>query len=180
MTKNSAEAAERISALIAAIEGEAYERGRADARNEVLKALGAAEGSKRRPDTASGGRPVNTKRRAGARRRAPRGSVRRLVQRVLGDHPGSIPSEIAGPAADDVERSVKLASIRIELRNGLAQRRYLADNGRWSLAGASGEDGAPQGAGAPGGEDAAAARVARPSETATGGKKEGGRLGLPW
>ena len=168
MAKGSAKAADRISALIAEIEAEAYARGRADARNEVLKALGAAEGSKRRTDATRGGRAAKTRRRTGGRRRAPRGSVRRPVERVLGEHPGSTPPEIAGRAADDVERSVKLASIRVELHNGLAQQRYRSDNGRWSLAGASGEAGVPEAANAPSGE-----------ETATGGKEEGGRLGCP-
>ena len=170
VAKGSASAAERMSALIAGIEAEAYARGRTDARSEVLNALGAAEGSKR---------PAKAKRRAGGRGRAPRGSVRRLVERVLGEHPGSTAPEIAGRAADDVERSVKLASIRNELSNGLAQRRYRSDNGRWSLppAEASWEDGAPQGAAAPGGEDAP---VAEPPETEIGGKEDRGRLGLSW
>ena len=93
--------------------------------------------------------------------------MRRLVERVLGEHPGSTAPEIAGRAADDVARSVKLASIRVELRNGLAQQRYVSDDGRWSLAGASGEDAVPEAAGTPRGEDAE-----------TGGTEEGGRLGL--
>ena len=152
MAKGSASAAERMSALIADIEAEAYARGRADARSEVLKALGAAEGSKR---------PAKARRRAGGR--APRGSVRRLVERVLGEHPGSTAPEIADRAAGDVERSVKLSSIRVELGNGLARQRYVCDNGRWSLP--------PAG---PSGEDAAAA------PTEAGGKEDRGRLGLSW
>ncbi|MCY4549865.1 MAG: hypothetical protein OXC28_15985 [Defluviicoccus sp.] len=169
MAQGSASVAGWISALIAEIEAEAYARGQADARNEVLKALGAAEGSKRRAEAARGGRPAKARRRAGGRKRAPRGSVRRLVERVLGDHPGSTAPEIAGRAADHVERSVKLASIRVELRNGLAQQRYVSDNGRWSLAGASGEDAVPEAADTPRGEEAA-----------TGGEEDGGRLGLSW
>ena len=160
MTKGSAGAAERMAALIVEIETEAYARGRADARSEMRKALGAADGSQR---------TTKARRRAGGR--APRGSVRRLVERVLGEHPGSTAREIAGRAAGDAERSVKLASIRNELSNGLAQRRYRSDNGRWSLAGASGEDGA---------EDAATDRVDEPPKTADGGKEDRGRLGLSW
>lgn len=128
----------------------------------MLKTLGAAEGSNRRTEAARGGRPGKAGRPAGGRKRAPRGSVRRLVERVLGDHPGSTPPEIAGRAADDVERSVKLASIRVELHNGLKQKRYLSEDGRWSLAGRSGEDGAAEAADTP------------------RGKEEGGRLGLSW
>lgn len=169
MARGSARTADRISVAIAEIEAEAYARGQADARNEMLKALGAAEGSKRRADAARNGRPTKAGRRDGGRKRAPRGSVRRLVERVLGDHPGSTPPEIAGRAADAVERSVKLTSIRVELRNGLARQRYLSDNGRWTLAGASGEDAVPE-----------AAKTPRGEETANGGKEEGGRLGLSW
>ena len=171
MAKATASAADRISAAIAEIEAEAYARGRADARNEMLKALGAVEGSKRQTGAARVGRSGKARRRVGGRRRAPRGSVRRLVERVLGDHPGSTPPEIAGRAADDVERSVKLASIRVELHNGLKQKRYLADNGRWSLASAQASEakGVTDAADSPGGEDAA-----------TGGKEDGGRLGLSW
>ena len=39
-----------------------------------------------------------------------------------------------GHAASDVERSIKLSSIRVELRNGGLQGRYVSDGGRWSLA----------------------------------------------
>ncbi len=168
MAKGSASVAERLSALIADIEAEAYARGQADARNAALKALGAMEGSKRSAE-ARGGRPAKARRRGGGRKRAPRGSVRRLVERVLGEHPGSTPPEIAGRAADDAERSVKLASIRVELSNGRTQERYASDNGRWSLAGASGADAVPEAADTSGGEEAA-----------TGGTEEGGRLGLSW
>ena len=169
MAKGRANAAERISALIAEIEAEAYARGRADARGEMLTVLGAAQETER---------PVRARRRVGGR--APRGAVRRLVERVLGERPGSTAREIAGRADDDAERSVKLSSIRVELRNGRAQERYASDNGRWSLAGTAGNDGAPQTAVAPGAEDAADAPAADPPETAAGGKEDGGRLGLSW
>lgn len=103
-----------------------------------------------------------------------------FVERVLVEHPGSTVQEIAGRAASDVERSVKLSSIRVELRNGLARWRYVSDNGRWPLAGGSGEDGVTDATDTPVGEDAAAARVADPSETAAGRKKDRGRLGPSW
>ena len=169
MARTTASTADRISTLVAEIEAEAYARGRADARSEMLKTLGATEGLNRRTGAARVGRPGKAKRRTGGRRRAPRGSVRRLVERVLGEHPGSTPPEIAGRAADDIERSVKLASIRVELHNGVKQKRYLANNGRWSLAGASREDGVREATDTSGREEAA-----------TDGKDEGVRLGLSW
>ena len=52
-------------------------------------------------------------------------------------------SEIAGRAATDIERSVKLASIRVELSNGGKQGRYVSDRGRWSLAVSDPADGDP-------------------------------------
>ena len=64
---------------------------------------------------------------------------------------------------------MKLASIRVELRKGLARQRYLADNGPWSLAGASGEGALPKAADTP-----------PRQEAATDGKDEGGRLDLSW
>ena len=84
MARITASTADRISTLVAEIEAEAYARGRADARSEMLKTLGAAEGLNRRTGAARVGRPGKAKRRTGGRRRAPRGSVRRLVERVLG------------------------------------------------------------------------------------------------
>ena len=53
---------------------------------------------------------------------------------MLRDHPGATAREIPGHAAGDVERSIKLSSIRVELRNGGLRGRYVSDRGRWSLA----------------------------------------------
>lgn len=136
MAKAGTGAAERVTALIAEIEAEAYARGRADMRKELLDVLGAAEGRTARGGAGRGRQPAKSaaKRRTGVRKRAPKGSVPRFVKRVLSAHPGSTAAEIAGHAADAVERSIKLASIRVELGNGRAQGRYLSDRGRWSLA----------------------------------------------
>ena len=69
------------------------------------------------------------------------------------------------------ERSVKLASIRVELRNGLVREGCVSDNGRCSLAptGVSGASGVPEAADTPGADEAA-----------TGGKEERDTLGLSW
>ena len=127
---------DRISALIATIEADAYARGKADARKEFLEVLGGADGGAR-PARASRGRrrgKSTPKRRTGGRKRAPRGSVPPFVDRVLRAHPGSTVPDITRHAADDTERSIKVASIRVELRNGRIQGRYVSDNGRWSHA----------------------------------------------
>ena len=136
MAKGSSSVTKRVSALIAEIESEAYARGRADARKELLDVLGAAEGRTAPAKARRGKGPAKAaaKRRAGGSKRAPRGSVPRFVQRVLGEHPGSTVAEIAGHAAGETERSIEQGSIRVELRKGRLQGRYVAENGRWALA----------------------------------------------
>ena len=136
MAKGLASVGDRVAALVAEIEAEAYARGRADARKVLLDALGAAQG---------GAAPARTRRARGPAKaapnrssrgsgRAPRGSVPRFVGRVLSEHPGATAAEIAGHAASDVERPIRQASIRVELIKGRTQGRYVSDNGRWSLA----------------------------------------------
>ena len=172
--------ADRISALIADIEAEAYARGRADARNELLEALGTGKLPKRQTQAERGGQAAKARRRV--RGRAPRGSVRRFVERVLGEHPSSTVRDIAGHVANDIERSIKVSSIRVELRNGRAQQRYVSDNRRWSLAPAhaSVEDDVSGAAVASAGEEAAPDQAAESTETVHSGKEDGGRLGLSW
>lgn len=152
MAKGRASTMEKASALIAAIEAEAYGRGKADARKELLEVLGGSKGGamparagrgKRRAKAAPG-------RRTGGRKRAPRGSVRPFVDRVLRDHPDSTVTEIVGRAADDTERSIKQSSVRVELRNGRLQGRYVSDNGRWSHSGPEASAQAPAEAASPG------------------------------
>ena len=146
MAKGTASTMDRVSALIAEIEAEAYARGKADARKELLEALGGAEGGAK-PARASRGRrraKSTPKRRAEGRKRAPRGSVPPFVERVLREHPGSTVAEIAELAANDTERSIKSASIRVELRNGRIQGRYVSDNGRWSHLGTEASAQAPE------------------------------------
>ena len=138
MAKTPASSADRLSALITEIESEAYARGQADARQELLDLLGAGTG--RRADTkASRERPAKQaaapKRRASGRKRAPKGSVPRFVEQALRDNPGQTPPEILARAADDMERLIKLPSIRTELRNGGKQGKYELKDGRWFLAG---------------------------------------------
>ena len=125
--------ADKLSALIAEIEAEAYARGRADARKELLDLLGTGT-----PGRRSAGRtrakPAAPRRRGGGRKRAPKGSVPRFVEQALRDRPGQTPQEILARAANDMERLIKLPSIRTELRNGRQQGKYELNDGRWSLA----------------------------------------------
>ena len=128
--------ADKLSALIAEIEAEAYARGRADARKELLDLLGAgtagrAVAGRTRAKPAKSSAP---KRRATGRKRAPKGSVPRFVEQALRDRPGQTPQEILARASNDMERLIKLPSIRTELRNGRQQGKYELNDGRWSLA----------------------------------------------
>ena len=128
--------AERLSALVARIEAEAYARGRADAMRELRELLTAGGGKSagtKAPGNKRGRKPASpaSPRRAG---RAPRGSVPRFVERVLLANPGSTAREIAGQAATGTERSIPLDSIRVELRKGRASGRYALEGKRWSLA----------------------------------------------
>ena len=66
------------------------------------------------------------------------------MEQVLRGRPGLTPPEILACAATDMERLIKLPSIRTELRNGRGQGKYELSGGRWSLAasgpGAAGGD----------------------------------------
>ncbi|MDE0175527.1 MAG: hypothetical protein OYH76_10360 [Defluviicoccus sp.] len=137
MPKATRTGTDKLSTLIAEIEAEAYARGRAAARKEVLDALGAG-GTAAPRSKASRGRKGRTaaapRRRTSGGKRAPRGSVPRFVERVLRERPGLTPPEILAQAATDTERLIKLGSIRTELTNGRGQGRYELVDGRWSLA----------------------------------------------
>ena len=79
MANDTTGAMEKLSALIAEIEAGAYARGQADARKELLDMLGAGE--RAAPARARRGSPAAPERRAGGRKRAPRGSVPALWSR---------------------------------------------------------------------------------------------------
>ena len=130
MAKKTGGTAEKLSALVAEIEAEAYARGKADARNEIVAALGTSRASAptRRGKKPSGARPAR-KRRAGGSRRAPRGSVRALVERALRGRAGLTAAEIIDRAGTDAERMVKLSSIGMELTKGRRLGRYASADG---------------------------------------------------
>lgn len=136
MARVSTRRADRLSALIAEIEAEAYARGQADARKELLDLLdaGTAERGVAGQTRARRARPGARKRRASGRKRAPRGSVPRFVEQALRDGSGQTPQEILARAANKMERLIKLPSIRAELGAGRRQGRYELNDGRWYLA----------------------------------------------
>lgn len=171
MPRASRTGSDKLAALVAEIEAEAYARGRADARKELLDLLdsGGPGAARAKP---SRGRKAGTaaapKRRASGRKRAPKGSVPRFVEQALREQPGLTPPEILARAATDDERLIKLGSIRTELGNGRKQGRYEANGGRWSLA-ARGPDNAAA-------DETPSSEAAQVSET---GEEQGkGTLGL--
>ena len=170
MARAPASSADRLSALITEIEAEAYARGQADARKELLDLLGS--GTERRAAAkASRGKPAKPaaapKRRASGRKRAPKGSVPRFVEQALRDNPGQTPPEILARAADDMERLIKLPSIRTELRNGGKQGKYDLKDGRWFLAGS--DAGAAEAGPAPASETLPAAEPEQAASDAAAG-----------
>ena len=194
MANDSTGATQKLSALIAEIEAEAYARGRSDARKSLLDILGAG-GKRAAPSGARRGRPgaAAPKRRAGGSKRAPRGSVPRFVEQALRDNPGSTVQEILGLASTDAERLIRLSSIRVELRNGRKQGRYESHGRRWSLAasvsagaGEDGSSGAPPEVEPERGE-ATGVSTGEPAmqdpaspEAEADGNENRGRLGLTW
>ena len=160
MAKNSGSAADRLSALVAEIEAEAYARGRADTRKEILSALGASGQFAPKSGSPQDKPPSNRtarKRETAGGKRAPRGSVRAFVERTLRDRPGLTAREIVDGADGDAERPVKPGSIRAELQTGRNQGRYESEGGRWSLTASApqGGDGVPDTSSSPEPDDAA-------------------------
>ena len=142
MAKKTEGAADRLATLVAEIEAAAYARGKTDARTELLAVLGASEKSAPAPrrNKRSEARPTR-KRRSGGGKRAPRGSVRALIERALSDRSGLTAQEILDCADTDAERMVKLPSLWAELTEGRRQGRYESVDGRWSLAAPPSSDG---------------------------------------
>ena len=95
MAKGPESATGRLSALVAKIEAEAYARGRADARKEILRVLGATGKPAPRPRRGSprAARPAR-KPPANGGKRAPKGSARALIERALRDRPGLAAREV--------------------------------------------------------------------------------------
>ena len=163
--KNSAE---QLSALIEEIQAEAYARGQADAKKEILDLLGSAGAQVARAGVSRGRRAKKAEpktRRASGRKRAPKGSVPRFVEQALREQPGLTPPQILERAATDMERLIKLPSIRTELRNGRRQGKYELNDGRWSVSAAG---------------SAASGAAETGSSDASPGQREGGTSGSTW
>ena len=108
----------------------AYERGKVDAKKEMLALLSAGDTAKARAihTDDSGTQPEQSHKE---RQRAPRGIVPSFVKRVLDNASGLTAKEIQERAETDFELMIKPASIRSELRSGRLAGKYIEDHGRW-------------------------------------------------
>lgn len=123
----------------------AYNRGKADAKAEILALLstGGANASLRPQEVDSPALNGDNnevddsgiEREDGNRKRAPRGLPRALAERVLGTYKGEgcTPADILEHAETDYEKMIKLTSIRSELRKGEQDGRYREHGGVWFL-----------------------------------------------
>ena len=137
---------DEFAAAIKSVEDEAYARGKADAKKDLLAYLSTQAPSvtsvapqPEKTDTTERKKPhILTP--AKARVRAPRGIVQALVSRVLSKHPSLTPKEILAHAETEFERMIKPPSLRSELRNGRTEGRYRTEFGRWSLSNTKNEE----------------------------------------
>jgi hypothetical protein len=128
---------DEISEIIRRIEAEAYERGKAAAKRELLAFLGQKDAtmttSQDHPKEDSATSESQQQRPVEDRQRAPKGIVPKFVKRVLASsRRGLNPHEILAMAEDDYERMIKLPSVRSELRLG-RDKRYWEQGGNWFL-----------------------------------------------
>ena len=130
---------DELVTLIRSIEADAYERGKADAKREIMTYLTTNATLESAPEGRDMTRPSRRSQRraerpASDRKRAPKGTTAALINRVLASHPGLTPSEILTHAETDYEKMVGGPSLRNQLRRGRDENRYRrADDGRWYL-----------------------------------------------
>lgn len=131
-----------LAELVSKIEDAAYERGKADARRELLEFLGdkpspaVAPQSPREPYTIVS-ETINSGFEEQERQRAPKGMARTLILRAMRESiigGGIEPKDASEAARTDLERMVQVSSIRGELRRGRDKGQYVERNGKWYLA----------------------------------------------
>jgi hypothetical protein len=103
----------------------AYDRGAKDALKRIVD---VAQGNAKKRSSKPG-------KKAQSKQRAPSGSARALVERVLKEtgSGGSSASQIAAAAKSSTERLLSYSAIRLELNRGKKDRRYRVAKGKWSL-----------------------------------------------
>jgi len=104
----------------------AYQRGNEDAMRSILN---FAQG-----DAPAIARSAGAKAVGGKKKRAPRGTAKILVERVLAGGPCTV-REITEAASSDSEKILSSSAIRLELERGKRDKRYVNRGGKWSLRG---------------------------------------------
>ena len=105
---------------------EQYQRGANDAMRQILS---VAQGG---GSTAS--RAVASKPTGGKKKRAPRGTAKSLVERVLASGARTV-REITEAANSEAERLLSGSAVRLELERGKRDKRYVNRGGKWGLRG---------------------------------------------
>ena len=117
-----------LSHLRAAFQAQ-YQRGSEDAMRQILS-LAQGGGSNR-----GGGAAPKIAR--GKKKRAPRGTAKSLVERVLASGARTV-RQITEAASSEAEKLLSSSAVRLELDRGKRDRRYVNRGGKWSLRGAKG------------------------------------------
>ena len=133
---------DELADTLSRAEAAAYERGKNDGQREMLDELisnaqakqQAAQQDTETQPPRSGAIEADGARPASARKRAPKGTVRSLINRVLSSRPGLKPIQILAHAETDHEKMVQPPSLRNQLRRGLKQGQYRSTRGCWHLA----------------------------------------------
>jgi hypothetical protein len=102
-----------------------YERGSEDAMRQILS-LAQGGGS-----PARGPAPKTAR---GKKKRAPRGTAKSLVERVLASGARTV-RQITEAASSEAERLLSSSAVRLELDRGKRGKRYVNRGGKWSLRG---------------------------------------------
>jgi hypothetical protein len=103
----------------------AYDRGASDALKRIVD---VAQGTTKKRESKTGRSPQS-------KQRAPSGSARALVERVLKEtgSGGAGASQIVAAAKSSTEKLLSYSAIRLELTRGKKERRYRVAKGKWSL-----------------------------------------------
>ena len=103
-----------------------YQRGSEDAMRQILS-LAQVGGSR-------GARGAAPKAMGGMKKRAPRGTAKSLVERVLAAGARTV-REITEAASSEAERLLSSSAVRLELERGKRDRRYVNRGGKWGMRG---------------------------------------------
>jgi hypothetical protein len=103
-----------------------YQRGSEDAMRQILN-LAQGGGSSR-------ARGATSKSAGGKKKRAPRGTAKSLVERVLSSGARTV-RQITEAASSEAEKLLSSSAVRLELDRGKRDRRYVNRGGKWGLRG---------------------------------------------